>query len=152
MEFRVSQGAVELARHHEGFRANAYLDPIKIPTIGYGLTRYFHRPGAPRVQMGEVISHDEAMYGLLYTLQMFMNEVAPRIRVPLTQNQIDAIASFVYNVGVTNFLNSTMLRMLNAGDYRGAADQFPRWNRAGGKVFNGLVRRRAEERELFLRP
>lgn len=150
MEFKVGQGAIELARHHEGFRAKAYLDPVNIPTIGYGLTRYFHRDGSPRVRMGDVISQEEAEYSLLFTLQTFVNEVAPSIRVELTQNQVDAISSFVYNVGVTNFLNSTLLRRLNAGDIQGAADQFPRWNKAGGKVYRGLVRRRADERSLFL--
>ena len=62
--YRVSDDAVELAKHHEGFRARAYLDPIGIPTIGYGLTRYFHRPGAPRVKMGDVITEDEASFAL----------------------------------------------------------------------------------------
>lgn len=150
MEFKVGQGAIEIARHHEGFRSNAYLDPVNIPTIGYGLTRYFHREGSPRVKMGDVISREEAEYSLLFTLQTFMNDVARHIRVELTQNQIDAIASFVYNVGVANFVNSTLLRRLNAGDIQGAADQFPRWNKAGGKVFRGLVRRRGDERALFL--
>ena len=150
MGYRVSRGAVELAMHHEGFRANAYLDPIKIPTIGYGLTRYFHRPGAPKVRMGDVISREEAEVALQFTLQSFFDDVSTGIRVGLTQNQVDAIASFVYNVGVANFLSSTLLKKLNAGDIRGAADQFLRWDKAKGIVFPGLVRRRAEERGLFL--
>ena len=150
MGYKVSRGAVELAKHHEGFRANAYLDPVKIPTIGYGLTRYFHRPGAPKVRMGDVITQREAEEALLYTLQMFFDDIAADIRVQLTQNQVDALASFVYNVGVANFLTSTLLKKLNVGDIMGAADQFPRWNRAKGIVFPGLVRRRADERNLFL--
>ena len=72
------------------------------------------------------------------------------ITVELEQFQVDALASFIYNVGVANFRNSTMLRLINAGDFDGAARQFPRWNKAGGKVLNGLTRRRNDEMMLFM--
>lgn len=71
--------------------------------------------------------------------------------VPLSQNQFDALVSLVYNIGETAFSNSTLLKKLNAKDYQGAADQFPRWNKGGGQVLKGLVRRRADERDLFLK-
>jgi hypothetical protein len=72
------------------------------------------------------------------------------VKVPLTQNQFDALVSLVYNIGQTAFSNSTLLKKLNAKDYQGAADQFLRWNKGGGKVMKGLVRRREAERALFL--
>jgi len=72
------------------------------------------------------------------------------IMVPVTQKIFDSLCSFIYNLGIGNFSKSTMLRMLNARDYRGAADQFPRWNKAGGKVWTGLTNRRLAERGLFL--
>jgi lysozyme len=73
------------------------------------------------------------------------------VKVDINQNQYDALCSFVYNLGKTNFNNSTLLRLLNKGDYQGAADQLPRWNKQKGKVLRGLTIRRKEEQELFLR-
>jgi lysozyme len=71
------------------------------------------------------------------------------VKVPLAQGQFDALVSFSFNVGLGALGSSTLLRKLNAGDYRGAAAEFPRWNKAGGKVYEGLTRRRAAERSLF---
>ncbi|WP_312069487.1 lysozyme, partial [Acinetobacter sp.] len=73
------------------------------------------------------------------------------VKVPLSQNQFDALVSLTYNIGSTAFKNSTLLKKLNAKDYAGAADQFLRWNKGGGKVLKGLVRRREAERALFLK-
>ncbi|MCY1458796.1 Lysozyme RrrD [compost metagenome] len=83
-------------------------------------------------------------------MQRFEPEVERLVQVPLTGNQWDALVSFTYNLGAANLESSTLLRLLNAGDYVGAAGQFPRWNKAGGKVLPGLVRRREAERVLFL--
>ena len=151
-EYQISENGIELAKRHEGFRTKAYLDPVGIPTIGYGLTRYFHREGAPRVRMGDIISREEAAFSLGMVMQDFFDQVARQIRVPLSQNQVDAIACFVYNIGPAAFLKSTLLRVLNAGDYIGAAAQFLRWNKASGRVLPGLTTRRGEESELFLEP
>ena len=148
--YQVSDDAVELAKHHEGFRAHAYLDAVKIPTIGYGLTRYYHRPGAPKVKMGDVITEDEAFFALGAVMQMFFDEATVDLEVELEQFQVDALASFIYNVGVQAFRSSTLYRLINAGDFAGAAKQFPRWNKAGGKVLNGLTRRRNDEMMLFM--
>ena len=71
-------------------------------------------------------------------------------RVKLNQNQFDALVSFTYNLGAGALGSSTLLGKLNRGDFEGAADEFPKWNKAGGKVLNGLVKRRAAERSLFL--
>ena len=81
-----------------------------------------------------------------------VNAVNNLVKVGLNQNQFDALVSLVFNIGETNFRNSTLLRKLNAGDYEGAADEFPRWKYQNKKVLRGLVRRRAEEMELFLEP
>jgi lysozyme len=70
--------------------------------------------------------------------------------VPLTQNQFDALSSLVFNIGEGGFANSTLLRLLNAGDYEGAANQFLRWNKQKGVTLKGLTKRREEERKLFL--
>jgi lysozyme len=72
------------------------------------------------------------------------------VKVPLTQNQFDALVDFVFNVGAHNFEKSTLLIKLNKQDYKGAAEEFPRWNRAAGHVLGGLIRRRGAERTLFL--
>jgi lysozyme len=74
------------------------------------------------------------------------------VKAPINQNQFDALVSFVYNVGAGNFAKSTLLKKLNKADYQGAGDEFLRWNRGGGKVLNGLIRRRDAERSLFLTP
>ena len=72
------------------------------------------------------------------------------VKVAVNQNQFDALVDFAYNLGVNALAGSTLLKKLNAGDFAGAADEFPKWNKAGGKVLKGLVRRRAAERSLFL--
>ena len=87
---------------------------------------------------------------LLNDVQRFEPEVERLITSPLSQNQWDAMISFTYNLGAANLESSTLRRLINAGNYLAAADQFLRWNKAGGKVLAGLVRRRAAERNLFL--
>lgn len=128
----------------EGLRLTAYLDTGGVWTIGYGHT------GAD-VREGLTIPLSEAERLLTRDLRVAENYVNGLVKVKLTQNQFDALVSFVYNVGGDAFKESTMLRLLNAGDYEGAANQFPRWNKDNGKVVNGLINRRREERELFLR-
>ena len=81
---------------------------------------------------------------------MFELTVNSSVKVPINQNQFDALVSLAFNIGGPNFAGSTLVKKLNSGDPRGAADQFPRWKFADGKEMRGLVRRRAAERELFL--
>jgi GH24 family phage-related lysozyme (muramidase) len=76
--------------------------------------------------------------------------IADLVKAPLTQNQYDALASFIFNIGRTQFSNSTMLKLLNAKDYEGATAQFPRWNKQKGRVLKGLTNRRNQEQQLFL--
>ena len=134
----------------EGFESDPYFCPAGVATIGYGSTRYAN---GKAVLMGDkAITKDEAMTLLYDTLDTYEKAIHDNVKVPINQNQFDALVSFVYNVGTGNFAKSTLLKKLNNADYKGAADEFLRWNRGGGKVLNGLTRRRDAERSLFLTP
>lgn len=139
---------VNAIKEHEGLGLVAYLDPVGVWTIGYGDT-------GTDVVKGLTITKEEAEERLRKRLVEFEGYVNRAVKVKLTQNQFDALVSLVYNIGPTNFNDSTLLRKLNAGDYAGAADQFLVWNkgRVDGKlvVISGLVNRRNAERQLFLR-
>ena len=139
---RTSQRGLNLIKSFEGLRLQAYQDSVGVWTIGYGATR--------GVKPGMTITKDQAERMLLNDVQRFEPEVQRLVTAKLNQDQWDALVCFTYNLGSANLESSTLLRLLNAGDYAGAADQFPRWNRAGGKVLPGLVSRRAAERDLFL--
>jgi len=139
---RTSQRGLSLIKSFEGLRLLAYRDAVGVWTIGYGATR--------GVKAGMSITKEQAERMLLNDVQRFEPEVERLVQVPLSANQWDALVSFTYNLGAANLESSTLLRKLNAGDYAGAAEQFPRWNNAGGKVLPGLVRRREAERALFL--
>jgi lysozyme len=139
---RTSQRGLSLIKSFEGLRLLAYRDAVGVWTIGYGATR--------GVKAGMSITKEQAERMLLNDVQRFEPEVERLVQVPLTGNQWDALVSFTYNLGAANLESSTLLRLLNRGDYAGAAGQFPRWNKAGGKVLTGLVRRREAERVLFL--
>ena len=139
---RTSQRGLNLIKSFEGLRLQAYQDSVGVWTIGYGTTR--------GVNAGMTITKEQAERMFLNDVQRFEPEVERLVTTKLNQNQWDALVCFTYNLGAANLESSTLRRLLNAGDYAGAADQFPRWNKAGGKVLAGLVRRRAAERELFL--
>ncbi|WP_342622623.1 lysozyme [Pseudomonas alkylphenolica] len=139
---RTSQRGLSLIKSFEGLRLLAYRDAVGVWTIGYGATR--------GVKAGMSITKEQAERMLINDVQRFEPEVERLVKVPLTSNQWDALVSFTYNLGAANLESSTLLRLLNADDYAGAAEQFPRWNKAGGKVLPGLVRRREAERVLFL--
>ncbi|MFV3380265.1 lysozyme [Pseudomonas sp. NY15354] len=139
---RTSQRGLSLIKSFEGLRLQAYQDAVGVWTIGYGATR--------GVKAGMSISKEQAERMLLNDVQRFEPEVERLVTVPLSQNQWDALVSFAYNLGSANLESSTLRRLLNSGDYAAAADQFPRWNKAGGKVLAGLARRREAERALFL--
>lgn len=134
-------------KEHEGLRLVAYLDSVGVWTIGYGDT-------GKDVVKGLTITKEQAENRLSKRLAEFEGYVNKAVKVKLTQNQFDALVSLVYNIGPTNFNESTLLRKLNAGDYAGAADQFLVWNkgRVDGKLvaINGLTNRRKSERKLFL--
>jgi len=141
---RIGKEGLELIKKWEGVKLTAYMPtPNDVWTIGYGHTKTA-RPGM-------TITLEKAEELLVQDLEWVQEALAEHVKVPLNQNQYDSLASFVYNLGETNFASSTLLRKLNAGDYLGAADQLPRWNKQKGKVLRGLTSRRAEERSLFLK-
>jgi lysozyme len=136
-----SQKGLDLIKSFEGLRLSAYKCPADVWTIGYGTTA--------GVKPGQTITKERAEELLREDVERFEAQVLRLVKVPLTQGQHDALVSFVYNLGAGNLSNSTLLRLLNSGDYKGASAQFDRWTRAGGKTLAGLVRRRAAERALF---
>lgn len=140
---KTSQKGIDLIKSFEGFRSCAYLCPANVWTIGYGHT-------GPDVSEGLKISQDEAIELLVMDLEFSEATVTELIDRPLTQNQFDALVSFVFNVGRTNFSRSTLRKRLNAGDVKGAAAEFLKWTIANHKIVPGLVRRREAERNLFL--
>ena len=142
--------AAELIRRHEGFRSQPYYDPAGLPTRGYG-ELLSSTPGADLSQFSAV-SESEANQQLAQRIQELERQIDQLVQVPINQNQRAALTSFAYNVGTNAFADSTLLRELNAGDYEGAAAQFPSWVFAGGQRLPGLERRRAEEAELFRTP
>lgn len=142
-----SANAYNLTKAYEGLKLASYPDPGSggAPwTIGYGSTH--------GVTKGMAISLAEANARLVLDMETAANVVEGARNVPVSQNQFDALCDFVFNVGAGQFGASTLLKKLNAADYAGAAAEFPRWNKASGKVLPGLVKRRAAERELFERP
>lgn len=144
----IGDRGLDLIRAFEGFRADPYLDAVGVPTIGYGSTYY---PDGQRVRLTDPpISEPEARRLMQAALAEFEDGINAALRVEVTQNQYDALVCWAYNVGISAAQQSTLLRRLNAGDVQGAADQFLRWNRAGGQALRGLTRRREAERALFL--
>jgi lysozyme len=142
--------AVELIAKYEGFRAEPYMCPAKIPTIGYGTTWY---PHGPRVTMNDKpCTQEQALEWLKHDAQVAEKAVDRLVTVPLKVAQHAALVSFVYNLGAAAFSASTLLLKLNRGDYDGAAGEFMRWTKGGGAVLPGLVKRRAEESALFVKP
>lgn len=146
----VNDATIELIKEFEGFRADAYRDPVGILTIGYGTTASAGVGIVPK--LGMTITQDEAEVYLRRAVDKFAAKIRPGITVPINDNQFGAFVSLAYNIGPSAFLSSTALRKFNAGDLAGAADAILLFNKAGGKVLNGLVRRREAERKLFLTP
>ena len=145
----VSKNGLDLIKEFESFKSKPYLCPSGIPTTGFGSTYY---PDGKKVTMQDKeITEQKACEILEYIANKdfgsFVNKV---VKVALNQNQFDALVSFAYNVGNGSLQNSTLLKKLNSGDYQGASNEFEKWNKAGGKVLNGLTKRRTAEKELFL--
>lgn len=140
---------LNLIKKFEGFRSRMYKDSAGLPTIGYGTL--IDEPSELKY-MTEPISVQEAEELLMIDLKRLIKPCLQKIKVELNQNQFDAIASFIYNLGSGNFLSSTLLKKINKSDFKGAAEEFPKWCRAGGREVQGLINRRNEERILFLTP
>lgn len=142
---QTSEAGLDFIVRLEGEVLHPYKDAVGINTIG----------------VGHVIRHGESFTGpitkeqsrqlLRQDLNYAETSVSSLVTVPLTQDQFDALVSFTFNVGAGNLKRSRLLRLLNAGDYAAAADEFPKWRLAAGRVLAGLVARRQSERQLFLR-
>jgi lysozyme len=139
----LNTAGLSLIKEFEGLRLEAYQDIVGVWTIGYGHT-------GPDVIKGKIITTDEASALLAKDVSKF--EVGVRKLVPAncTVNQFSALVCFSYNVGLGALSKSTLLKKFRAGDTSGAAEEFLKWNRAGGKEVAGLTRRRVAERALFL--
>jgi lysozyme len=146
----LNQATIDLVKEFEGLRTTAYKDSAGVWTIGYGTTGRAG-VGIDPVE-GMEITEAEAEYYLQKGLEKFSTEITGAITQPINENEFGAFVSLAYNIGSGAFKRSTALRKFNAGDKQGAANAMLMWNKAGGRVLNGLVRRREAERALFLTP
>ena len=138
----ISTDGINLIKSFDGCRLIAYKDSVNVLTIGWGHT------GADVLEKQE-ISQEQADTLLQNDLNKVCASVNNLIKVLLSQNKMDALVSFTFNLGSGNLGSSTLLRLINMGAYNDASKQFIRWNKAGGKVLDGLTRRRKAEQALF---
>jgi lysozyme len=151
-DLKLTAAGANLIKHFEGChkrvgpdRYQAYVCPAGVLTIGFGITRADKYKFGPNT-IWSMADCDEAFVD---SMREYEAAVHRMVTVALQPWQYDALVSFCFNCGPGNLQKSTLLRKLNAGDYAGAALEFHRWNKGGGKVLNGLVRRRASEALLF---
>ena len=144
----INDRGIEIVKCFEGISLKPYLCPANVWTVGYGST--VSRTGGPIDPDMEAISEDEAEALLIRDLESSEGWVSRLIKTALTENQYSALTSFTFNVGAGALQRSTLRMKLNRSEYQGAADEFPKWRMAGGRILAGLVRRRAAERALFL--
>lgn len=143
----ISHKGIALIKHYEGFKPYPYLCPAGIPTIGYGATYY---PNGRKVTLKDKhITEEEASMMLKHMLAKYERAVNRYVRVNLTQGQFDALVSFTYNLGLGALQKSTLLRLLNQGNYTKAANEFKKWVYANGRKLSGLRNRRKDEANLF---
>ncbi len=140
-KMKISSEGISLIKNYEGCCLEAYQDSVGVWTIGYGHIK--------DVKEGDKINQDEAEHLLKEEMPEYEGYINDMVEVPLDQCQFDALVCWVYNLGPTNLKESTLLRILNEGDYGGVPEQIKRWNKAGGKVLAGLVKRRQAEANLF---
>lgn len=146
----ISINGLNIITTYEGFSSKPYLDVVKVPTIGYGTTKY--KNGNSVKMTDQPITKENALDELKYHVEeMCIPFIKKYVTVDLNQNQIDALCSFIYNVGSGNFIKSTLIKKINQKDFTGAAEEFLKWNKAGGKVYDGLTKRRNSEKTLFLK-
>ena len=139
---KTSAEGLSLIKKFEGCELYAYQCSAGVWTIGYGHTK--------DVEPGMQITKEDADEMLVEELHEYESYINDFVTAPLSQNQYDALVSWVYNLGPANLKASTMLKVLNAGEYEEVPEQMKRWNKAGGKVLEGLIRRREAESLLFL--
>ena len=142
---KMGEKGIDLIKHFEGFSPTVYRCPSGVATLSYGSTHGITMDSPP-------ITEEEGLELLMLDIAKLERGVNRLIDVPLNQNQFDALTSFAFNLGNGSLQASTLRKKVNREDYKGAADEFPRWGVAGGRKLNGLVKRRYAERALFLTP
>jgi lysozyme len=146
LSMKTGPKGLALIKEFEGCELKAYRDAVGIWTVGFGHTA---AAGAPAPKAGMTIMAAEAEEILKRDLAKYEKAVCGAVKVPLTQEQFDALVSFTFNVGPANLRISTLLKKLNARDYAAVPEQLKRWNKAGKKVLKGLTRRREAEGFLW---
>ena len=139
---KTSDKGIEYIKLKEGVRLKSYQDIVGVWTIGYGHTK--------TARSGQEITLKQAHELLMQDINEHNKFIDKYVKVELSQNQYDALSSFVFNLGGGALQKSTLLKKLNAGDYEGAANELLRWDKAGGKQVRGLTIRRQEERDMFI--
>jgi lysozyme len=145
---QITRKGIEVIKKYEGFSKVPYLCPAGVATIGYGSTFY---PDGKKVSiLDKPISEEQATQMLILVVDDFALKVTKLLKQKLSENQFNAVVSFAYNLGIGALSKSTLLKKVNAnpGD-KTIRDEFLKWNKAGGKVLNGLVKRRLEESDLY---
>jgi lysozyme len=140
---KINQVGLDLVKQSEGLRLTVYRDVAGFATVGYG-----HK--SDRMQVGNKITAEAAEQLLEQDLVAAESAVMSQVKVLLNDNQFSALVDFVFNLGAGSLEHSTLLKLLNAGNYSDAAGEFAKWDHAGGSVVEALVKRRAAEAELFL--
>lgn len=151
----ISPDCITLIRHYEGLArlgvdglVYPYKDVAGYPTIGYG--NRFYLDGKEVTMADKPITKNEAVFILVKTVENFAQRVSALLKVQVSQGQFDALVSFAYNLGVTALAGSTLLQKVNTGaSARDVANEFMRWNKAGGMIVSGLVKRRNSEATLY---
>lgn len=137
----ISAEGKALIKKFEGCKLEAYRCAAGVWTIGYGTIK--------NVERGQTITQQQADDMFDHEMKEYETYVNTAVTVPLSQNQFDALVSWVFNLGNGNLQASTMLKVINSGDHAGVPAQIKRWNKAGGKVLDGLIRRREAEALLY---
>jgi len=166
---KINEEGLNIIKGYEGIEdgdpstvnLDPYWDPVDIATIGYGHSIFYNGKQLTKERDPFMIIAKRlypkgiTMKEAELLLELDSNNVASQlskvIKVKVTDNEFSALVSLVFNIGIGNFISSTLLKKLKNLDYKGAADEFPKWRKSKGKILNGLVRRRAAERALFLK-
>jgi len=146
----INKATIDLIKEFEGLELKAYVDPAtgnEPITIGYGTTYY---PDGKKVKMGDVCTEQQATEYLTADVNKFAKKVKTLITSNVNDNQFGALTSFAYNVGTGNLSSSTLRKKVNANPNDISIEaEFMKWNKAAGKIMNGLTRRRAAEAKLY---
>ena len=140
-KMKISEDGLELIKKFEGCETTAYQDSVGVWTIGFGHTK--------GVEEGQTCSIEDAESMLADEMDEYEGYINNMVKVDLQQHEFDALVAWVYNLGPTNLGESTMLKVLNGGQFDRVPDEMNRWTRAGGEILEGLVRRRQAESLMF---